>query len=89
MVLRKEEKEHIIKDFKKNDQDTGSPEVQVAVLTQEIKILTEHCQKNPKDFSSKRGLIKMVCLRRRLLNYIERTNAVEYKKMIERLGLRK
>lgn len=89
MVLRREEKEQIIKDFKKTDQDTGSPEVQVALLTEEIKQLTGHCQKNPKDFSSKRGLIKMVCLRRRLLNYIEHTNAAEYKKIIDRLGLRK
>lgn len=89
MVLQREEKEQIVKDFKKTDQDTGSPEVQAALLTQEIKMLTDHCQKNPKDFSSKRGLIKMVCLRRKLLNYIERTNTVEYKKIIERLGLRK
>lgn len=89
MVLRREEKEQIIKEFKKTDQDTGSPEVQVAMLTQEIKSLTDHCQKNPKDFSSKRGLIKMVCLRRSLLNYIEHTNASEYKKIIDRLGLRK
>jgi small subunit ribosomal protein S15 len=89
MVLKREEKERIIKEFKKHEQDTGSPDVQVALLTKNIHFLTDHCQKNPKDFSSKRGLIKMVSERRRLLNYIQHTNEAKYKEIIERLGLRK
>ena len=89
MALNREEKEKVIKDFAQSAQDTGSAEVQVALLTKTIKQLTEHCQKNSHDFSSKRGLLKMVCRRRRFLRYLEQNNKIKYKEVVKRLGLRK
>jgi small subunit ribosomal protein S15 len=89
MLLEKDEKNQIIKDFAQGPQDTGSVEVQIALLTKTIRQLTEHCQKNAKDFSSKRGLLKMVCRRRGFLRYLERNNVAKYKELIDRLGLRK
>lgn len=89
MVLQVNEKAKLVKEFGKNDQDTGSAEVQIALLTKGITELTDHCQANPKDFSSKRGLLKKVCQRRSLLRYLERTNVSAYKQLIGRLGLRK
>ena len=69
--------------------DTGSPEVQVALLTARINGLTDHFKKNVKDHHSRRGLLKMVSLRRKLLDYLKRTNADKYRQLIEKLGLRK
>jgi small subunit ribosomal protein S15 len=89
VVLRNEEKTKIISDFGQNAQDTGSAEVQVALLTQHIGSLTGHCQANPKDYSSRRGLLKMVFQRKRLLRYLENTNEERYQKLISKLGLRK
>jgi len=89
MALNKEEKKNIIENFGKNLQDSGSSEVQVAFLTKNINYLIGHCKKNPKDFSSKRGLLKMVCQRRSFLYYIKERDEVKYKELIKRLGLRK
>lgn len=89
MVLQKEEKTKVIESFGQNAQDTGSAEVQVALLTKRINDLTGHCKINPKDFSSRRGLLNMVCQRKRLLRYLEHTNEVKYKELISKLGLRK
>ena len=89
MALGKEEKEKIVQDFGQSSQDTGSAQVQIALLTKDIRQLTGHCQKNPKDFSSKRGLLKMVCQRRKFLRYLEQVDSTKYKEVIERLGLRK
>ena len=89
MALNKEEKKNIIENFGKNLQDSGSSEVQVAFLTKNINYLIGHCKENPKDFSSKRGLLKMVCQRRDFLHYIKQRDEVKYKKLIKRLGLRK
>ena len=89
MVLPTEDKSKVISDFGRNEKDTGSSEVQVALLTKHINELTVHCQANPKDFSSRRGLLKMVCQRKDFLRYLERTNEATYKQTISRLGLRK
>ncbi len=89
MALSSEEKGKIIKDFKINDKDTGSAEVQVAVLTEEIKNLTEHLKEHKHDFHSKRGLLKKVGQRRNMLNYLKKKDIDRYKALIEKLGLRK
>lgn len=89
MALTKQEKELVVKDFGVSMQDTGSTPVQVALLTKNIHLLTGHCQKHPKDFSTKRGLLKMVCDRRRLLQYLEEKDEKHYKKIIDQLKLRK
>jgi len=82
-------KASIKQDFALHNRDTGSVEVQVALLTKRIKDLTEHLQSHKKDHSSRRGLIIMVSKRRRLLDYLSRKNEERYKKLIERLGLRR
>ncbi len=84
-----EEKEPIIKKFARHEKDTGSPEVVVALLTKRIELLSEHLKRNPKDFSSKRGLLKLVGKRRRLLKYLRRKDHERYLKLIKELGLRK
>lgn len=89
MALQTEEKTKLIKEFGQSPQDTGSSEVQIALLTRAITQLTGHCQANPQDFSSKRGLLKKVCQRRRLLRYLGSTNEQKYKELIGKLGLRK
>lgn len=89
MVFVKEEKEKIIKKYQHHTTDTGSPEVQIALLTEKINDLTEHLIKNKKDFHSKQGLLKMVSNRRRLLNYIKDKDINKYRKVIESLNLRK
>ncbi len=89
MALSKEEKNTIVKEFGKGLEDTGSTEVQVALLTKNIRMLTDHCKENPKDFSSKRGLLKMVCQRRSSLRYLQQKSEEKYKNLIKRLGLRK
>lgn len=82
-------KADVIAQFRKNNADTGSAEVQVALITQRINDLTEHFKSHPKDFSSKRGLLKLVGQRRRFLNYVNRHDTEKYKELIERLSLRK
>ncbi|MDO9630311.1 MAG: 30S ribosomal protein S15 [Humidesulfovibrio sp.] len=89
MVMTPEGKTKVIEDFKTHDGDTGSPEVQVALLTERITYLTEHFKVHKKDFHSKTGLLKMVGSRRKLLNYLKRENVQRYRDLIERLGLRK
>ena len=89
MALTKEVKQKLIKEFALNDLDTGSAEVQIALLTENIRALTDHCQKNPKDFSTKRGLLKMVCQRKSFLNYLVKSDVEQYKKIIGRLGLKR
>lgn len=89
MGLTKEEKQRIIQEFALHDKDTGSPEVQIALLTYRINHLTEHLKVHKKDEHSRRGLLKMVGKRRRLLRYLERTDRQRYLQLIERLGLRK
>ena len=88
-MITKEKKEQIIKYFQINAQDTGSSSVQIAVLSADIEQLKSHFEKNKKDFSSKRGLMKKIMLRRSLLDYLKRSNEESYKNVIQRLGLRK
>lgn len=89
MALETSQKQVIIEAYKVHDNDTGSPEVQVALLTERIKMLTEHFKKFSKDHNSRRGLLILVGARRRLLSYLKEKNVDRYKKLIERLGLRK
>ena len=88
-MLSKEKKQEIIVEYGKNATDTGSPEVQVALLTARIQELTEHLKVNQKDHHSRRGLLKMVGQRRGLLEYLKKTDINRYRTLIERLGLRK
>jgi len=88
-MLKREQKEAIIKEYAIKDGDTGSVEVQVALLTEEIKILTEHLKVNIHDFHSKRGLLMKVGKRRSLLEYLKKTDVNRYRELIKRLGLRK
>ena len=89
MGLALEKKTELIAEHKVNDKDTGSPEVQVAMLTQRINDLTEHLRSNKKDFQSRRGLLMMVGKRRRLLKYLNNTDPQRYRNLIEKLGLRR
>lgn len=89
MVMNPDEKNRIIEEFKKHDNDTGSPEVQVALLTERIKYLTEHFKIHKKDFHSRTGLLKLVGKRRNLLNYLKKKDVERYREIITRLGLRK
>ncbi len=89
MALEKDNKQEVIGKFKIHESDTGSPEVQIALLSERIKYLTEHFKAHKKDFHSRRGLLKIVGRRRRLLDYLKSTNVDRYKGIIERLGLRK
>jgi len=88
-MLTKQEKTKIINDFETHQADTGSPEVQIALLTQRINSLTEHLRTHPKDHSSRRGLLKMVGTRAAMLKYVGRTDVKRYQQIISRLGLRK
>ena len=83
------EKAKIVGEYQQAKNDTGSPEVQVALLSQRISVLTEHFKANKKDHHSRRGLLAMVSQRRKLLDYLKRKNADRYQSLIERLGLRK
>jgi len=87
-MLDKDKKQAIIEEFKLHDADTGSPEVQVALLTTRIRELTEHLKVHKKDYHSQRGLMKMVGKRRRLLKYLRLKDFNRYRTLIERLGLR-
>ena len=89
MSMTKEEKERTIKKHRVHDGDTGSPEVQIALLTERINGLTSHFEKHKKDHHSRRGLLKMVGHRRRLLNYLKRKEVERYRTIIGELGLRK
>ena len=88
-MISKEKKTAIIKEYARAEGDTGSPEVQVAILTARIQELTEHLKENPKDHHSRRGLLKMVGQRRGLLSYLKDKDIERYRTLIERLGLRK
>jgi small subunit ribosomal protein S15 len=88
-MMVKEEKTKIIKDFEVHEGDTGSPEVQIALLTKRIDELTEHLKTHRKDHSSRRGLLKMVGTRSALLKYISKKDIKRYREIISRLGLRK
>ena len=88
-MLIPEEKEKIIKKYKLHEADTGSPEVQIALLSEEIKGLLLHLKKHPKDFHSKRGLLKMVLKRKSLLNYLKKENTKRYNTIIKKIGLKK
>ena len=88
-MISKEQKEQIVAQYGRTAGDTGSPEVQVAVLTARIQELTEHLQSNHKDHHSRRGLLKMVGQRRGLLDYLKKTDLEGYRALIEKLGLRK
>ncbi len=89
MALKQEAKTAIVAEFKLHDSDTGSPEVQVALLTQRIKDITEHLKIHKKDFHSRRGLLMLIGKRRRLLIYIQKKDISRYRKLIKTLGLRK
>jgi small subunit ribosomal protein S15 len=89
MALVKEEKSQIIQDYRRAEADTGSPEVQVAVLTKRIEELTEHLKTHKKDHHSRRGLLQMVGRRRRLLDYVRSEDVERYRELIGRLGLRR
>ncbi|MGI6065040.1 MAG: 30S ribosomal protein S15 [Bacillota bacterium] len=89
MTLVSEKKQEIIDKFKIHESDTGSPEVQIAILTTRINHLTEHLKIHKKDHHSRRGLLKMVGQRRGLLNYLKKSDIERYRKVIEALGLRR
>jgi len=89
MSLINEKKKDLIDKFRLHDSDTGSPEVQVALLTERINMITDHLKSHTKDFASRRGLLKLVGQRRRLLNYLKGCEAGRYKTLLESLGLRK
>ncbi len=89
MALTKEEKERIIKEFQIHEKDSGSPEVQIALLTERIKRLTEHFKVHKKDYHSRRGMMMLIGQRRRLLNYLKRVDFNRYRDVIKKLGLRK
>ena len=89
MSITAERKSEVIKEYAKGEKDTGSPEVQIAILSERIKNLTEHLQGHEKDFHSRRGLLVMVGQRRRLLDYLKKKNNARYTEVIGRLGLRR
>ena len=88
-MLTQKEKEEIIKKFNIHKSDTGSPEVQIALLTKEIQKLTKHFKDHPKDLHSRRGLVMMVAKRRKLLNYLKKEDQKRYNSLIKKLGLKK
>ena len=87
--MTKERKQEIINEYKRDESDTGSPEVQIALLTQRINELTEHLKVHQKDNHSRRGLLKMVGKRRNLLNYLSKKDIQRYREIVEKLNLRK
>ena len=88
-MIKKEKKQAIIQEFARGTGDTGSPEVQIAILTERIRELTEHLKANHKDHHSRRGLLKMVGQRRGLLDYLKEKDIERYRTLIEKLGIRK
>lgn len=89
MALEKEKKQDLINNFKIHDTDTGSPEVQIAILTERINYLTDHFKSHNKDHHSRRGLLKLVSQRRGMLDYLKSLKKERYEKVVERLGLRR
>lgn len=89
MSITAERKQEVIQEYKTGETDTGSPEVQVAILSERIRNLTDHLQTHKKDFHSRRGLLVMVGQRRSLLDYLKRKNVGRYEQLIQRLGLRR
>jgi small subunit ribosomal protein S15 len=89
MALQVAQKAQVVSRYRRSGNDTGSPEVQIALLTERINGLTEHFKTHVKDFHSRRGLLKLVSQRRKLLDYLKRKDADKYRSLIERLGLRK
>ena len=89
MTITKEKKSEVIGEYKRGDQDTGSPEVQIAILTTRVNALTEHMRVHKKDYSTRRGLLAMVSRRRRLLDYVRSKDPQRYLDIIGRLGIRK
>ncbi|HPG31024.1 MAG TPA: 30S ribosomal protein S15 [bacterium] len=89
MVLTVDDKKKVITAYQKNEKDTGSPEVQIAILTSRINYLTEHLKVHNKDFHSRRGLLKLVGKRRKLLDYLKRKNNESYHELISKLNIRK
>ena len=89
MALTKEKKQEIIKRFAKDEKDTGSAEVQIAILTEEILVLTEHLKEHKHDYHSRRGMLKKVGQRRSLLNYLKNKDITRYRDVVKKLGLRK
>ena len=89
MALDTQAKQDLIKKYQLHEGDTGSPEVQIAILTAKITYLTDHLKQHPKDHHSRRGLLKMVGQRRGLLDYLKKTDIERYRSLIERLGIRK
>ncbi len=88
-MLRGEAKQGVLGKYRRHEKDTGSPEVQIALLTERMNQLSEHLKIHTKDFHSRRGLLKMVGQRRRLLTYMERTDIATYRRLVETLGLRR
>ncbi len=88
-MMQKDEKQQIIEQYRTHEGDTGSPEVQIAILTSRINTLTEHLRSNNNDHHSRRGLLKMIGHRRNLLNYLQTKDITRYRAIIEKLGLRK
>ena len=88
MTISKEQKAELIREYGKDEHDSGSAAVQVAILTARIRELTEHMKAHPKDFHTRRGLLMLVGKRRRLLSYIKNRDIMEYRSLIERLGIR-
>jgi small subunit ribosomal protein S15 len=88
-MMQKEEKQQIIEQYRTHEGDTGSPEVQIAILTSRINTLTEHLRTNNNDHHSRRGLLKMIGHRRNLLGYLQKKDINRYRAIIEKLGLRK
>ncbi len=89
MVFKRQEKEKVIKEAKTHSKDTGSPEVQIAIFTEKIKRLTEHLKTHRKDEHSRKGLLKMVSKRRRLLDFLSKKSKDRYSALVKKLGLRK
>ncbi len=89
MTITRDRKTELIGEFKQSDTDTGSPQVEIAVLTHRIEGLTEHLRSNKKDHAARRGLLMLVSRRRRLLDYLKRTEVQEYRDIIAKLGIRK
>lgn len=88
MALNAKQKAKVTKEIKRHEKDTGSPEYQIALFTERIKKLTAHLKKNAKDFHSRRGLLKMVSKRKRLMNYLKKTDEKSFKAIVKKLGLK-
>lgn len=89
MALQKTERDEIVEEYQLHESDTGSPEVQIALLSERISVLTEHLREHPHDHHSRRGLFKMVGRRRRLLRYLAKEDVDRYRTLVQRLGLRR